>query len=1744
MPKKPKLLKELITEEEFVDYLTKLRRHGKDDIADYLIDQKQRFYIKLKNDPKYAHHVKGRTDDEINGMAIAKAFANLDIARGKAGTEKVETEGVGAYLPPNWDRMNNERQMAWLNNRIYSLPINTEERNKLERLRKWRMMRGHGVTLHQAYLSAQPVTPNPPPVPSPVPPPKKYEPDVKLVAPHVVTVRPGKATRARVNALPKGKWRGPVVLAIKRTDPGILTTFGFSSDQITEGIVPFSTYLNIVANVEEGNYDVVVEASDMTGMYLDEVHIRIEVVADAPIPTPIPVPPTPTPVPVPPPPQDDKFTLSVNTSPKGAGRTTPRDGEIHRYDKDEKIVIQQFANPDYTFVGWRVNGVDEPGTVMGGHNVLELTMDQNYTVFAVYEGGEKIILMVDSIPFDGVRVQIQDNPGPAAVWRDFGSGPNTPAHEEVVNGTYMIQVPAEVPHPTTGRIYKFIGWEDGSKKIPTGGNIQRKITISESTTLTAKYESLKLIIDSKPIRGIPITITSAVLPAGSVTRYSLDVQESETYKVEVPEIFEAPDNKVYYFKKWIRKDGEETSREIEVLIDKEGNTIVAEYEDFGKGVEHMDRPVTGSPYRSGLSRGASQASQRATAAMGIHGIKKRLGREVKPRELFKRGRDPHLLAATNKGKRMLNKYARLEYDHIFEGFKEKWKTEQKNFKAKRAEIRKKARLVKGLQFKAFFSKSSSATKTRYRTESENLRDLRREYMDMEKKFSDDLDRRSTRLAKELEKRAENIAVIVSRRFQIPLNSEDQKSVDAELKTYSQDLAEDFATRGRTIRHAAMRAMGIGSRGAETFGAAGMNLLYSLWDLLLGPWTWTTLFVIVYFLFILSYVDFSLQFLYVMPLIAALFVFILNFSDSFRPLDWVTHFMSGAMIGYGAAILLVALGAHKWSFIGGSASLGFWIAWIVLVFLAVFQLYQTSGHRVIIQASVVIIIFGWVALGPYSAYYEQAIDQVKTPMEIAWRAGKNAVTDIWLLATDPTEWYARQQLVNVRPERPLAFPKGVEVISLEALPPSVPGGQPFLFTTVIKNEGPLLATNIFVSASCNQWCDPPPPDPDIDKRKYHLCIDTTLRNDIWCAESCDEYEDETGKPEYTLNECVVQCRDKEVSIGPFGLSNLCRTRDPEQLKQNYYAAISSMERDEAEVITIPGFTANTFTGREAELRNAKINVNISYTYSTSSQLEVSVIDTEELQRRFREGDTVFKPVVATAKTSPAKLSLNVGPQPLKAGEEAFLLISVSNDRDDSRIILPDETLIEIIMPDSIGQDLVCDGQKAEFVQKEGQDVWRLRYEVIPSRGESRVEIKPYDFNSIYAFICTFTAKNDDEINIEQSGIVTAELRSYVFVHTIEKNVPVTTPIGVLSDPFERVCNTCGGGIFDTNICGRDECHGLSEGGDKVCYFEDLPGTHPPGFEACRSFGPDPKCEQFITKYACENEKENAPGGELNCKWVGGTNLGSDVDEGHCVTIEETERVSGTGAATCTEENYNRYKDKIQEAITEHKLGQYVDEPEVLVAAVISQESQWNPNAYNENDPSYGLMQIVPKFHSECDTAKITSYDVEENIDCGVQFLASLAQEHMDDPPRTYHCKPGTAPSYSGVDAVIRYYNGWNTRCTDEDGKTIGDPYYVENVKNGFETCRDVISAAEAVPQKGDPDYCEKKLENKISDADAVACLEGEGGCKLTAECKLIGREPNPPERLECRTNVVNGIGVCCFPSDTNEQCLQKFNEWNQ
>src|SRR3989338_7041408 len=1476
------------------------------------------------------------------------------------------------------------------------------------------------------------------------------------------------------------------------------------------------------------------------------------------------------PPPPPPPEGGDRVVLSVHVEPDNAGRTSPRDGEVHRYNKNSVMPVQQRPNKGYVFDHWVLDGTSiapnvAPARIAAdGQSVIDVTMDRNHTVFAVFTGGEdteKTNLIVDSTPFQRVRVNVHHG----NVQISGGPGSLTPISIDVQkNTTYSVTVPEKVTEPRSGKIFHFTEWEDGSKQGAVRGVIQRLVYIKEPTRLVAKYDALTLTVDSRPMRNVGVKIndgTGIRLMDRGVTRAREYVEEGKTYYIEVPETFLAPDGKTYTFEKW--EDGPTNSKR-QVLMEDEIKTIIADYKEPGK-VTHTQRPVTGSPYRSGMQR----PSDRLTSALGMSGFKGKIERDTKARDLYNIGgkagrRDPHLLAAVNKGKRIHNKYGRLEYTRIFGDFREKWKDRKETLsnyiKTKKQQIKNSKTAAKNA--KAALSKlkktdpGHAVALATYRQALANLQQAQRDLLDLrinfEKEFSADLENRSASIANVLNERSGAIAITVSRRYQIPINSDDQAAVSAELETYAKNLAEQFATRGRTYRHAFMRGLGVMSRGTETFGAFGQNVLGNTVDFIFGPWTFTTLFVLLQFFFVLTYVGYNLTYLWIFPIIGAGFAFILNFSDSFRPLDWVTHLSSGAIIGYSSMLLLIALGALSWSFM---STFVFWIIWAILGFLGLFQFYQTGGWKVVMQGGGIILLFAYVALGPYSAYYQQALDQVKTPVEIAFRAVSGAVTDVWLLATNPTEWHAKQQLVNVRPAHPIDFPKGIEVSLLDALPPSVPAQSEFAITAVIKNEGSIKepARDITVTLGCNQFCNKPPP-PDITQNTYRLCNEgsifslssTNLGSTYYCAESCGSDTPDPNVAGGSLQTCVDACNQK---------GNSCGTKSTAEFTSNYFFA-NSLDRGEARSISIRGFKALNVPGKQAQAALATVLFNLSYHYSTTSSLLTEVMAQDEINRRIQNNENIYRNVLAVAKSSPAQLSLNVGPQPLTAGQKSLLLVSVSNTRDDSSVVLQRGTKIVLTMPKVVGSGLVCGGSSKLISETAEKEI--VEYTV-----SQEITVLPYDFQSIFAFLCDFTAAPDQTVGDVKTGLVTAELPDYTFVLAKEKSVPITPKLGIIFDPYESTCNECGDGTFESCDT-QQECYAQDKQGVGACWYEfsDKPGATLIGgfyYDRCHSCARF-DCSRFITRGDCESTSTTpSQAGKcgLSCRWdttqtspsIIEVNKkiqcgsGDPLPDGLCVkkVITRTSVPTGpaTGACNNVPASYrnsyqSKYKDIIATQVDAQSLGSYVGGTQAavsLVSAIISQESGWNERALGDGGNSVGLMQINVPQHLECNSGKLRAFDAEENIRCGVGILVNIAKTKDINTPKTYACKN---VQYSGVDAILRYYNGWPSTCA-------GDKDYVENVKSGsgnynnWLACFQPSSTGTVAEFRGDQNYCQA-LFNAGS-----ACDEYQGGCRNDGECRPIAAGPNPPQRLACRTGLAS-VGICCYPTDDSTTCLKNFNEW--
>lgn len=1147
--------------------------------------------------------------------------------------------------------------------------------------------------------------------------------------------------------------------------------------------------------------------------------------------------------------------------------------------------------------------------------------------------------------------------------------------------------------------------------------------------------------------------------------------------------------------------------------------IIAYYKS--EGVIHTDRPNYRSPYQQGAyGRGRDSA----VSALGQKFFKGKIDRKVEPVKIRE---DPHLNAAINKGMRIMNKYAKAEYTRVFIPLRNRYRTRMAELRRMQREAKQaRGRLRKLLQqnssvlgaIKHFGSSEqdlvNAATQLIQggshiadqvfidaRNALEGFTRARDQYFE---DFNRDLETASVQLQNYLVQKAESVATQVLRRYRVPLNSDDDKKVRDALRGYAADIAEQFVTRGRTAGFAMQRGIMNMSRSLQTFGAFGNNFLYNTWILFTGPWVLMTIFVLLQFFFVLSFVGYNVQLLWVMPLITAIFTFILNFSDSMQPLDWVTHLSSGAAIGYSAMLFMVALNAQSFSFVGSVGGLGFWIVWIILCFLGIFQFYQSGGYKTVLQGSILILLFAYLALGPYQAYYNQVIDQAKAPVEIAYRAGERAVTDVWLLATNPTEWYARQQVQNVRPERPLSFPKGIEIAAIEALPPSVPAGQQFALAVVIKHDGIIEnATDVTLSLSCNQWCDSSfaVVSPDLSDDLKSPCVRCTTGNEdnVWCSPSSSAKD---GRCELTYENCIAKIPGDFASYGtPYQCPAITEpTRvDTSRLPKHVKDALAAktafyiddvIKRGEATIINSRNFVSRFIEGRQAEANFARVYFNLSYGYSTSSSLLVSVISNAELNRRFTEGETVFKQVTAVSKTTPAQVSINVGPQPLQEGADALLLIGVANTRDESKVVLEANSSIIVRIPRTVAENPRCD----QFVPvPAGDALYNESYHTIVYKVPQHVEVLAYEFQSIFAFICNFRTVNS--IDTLRTGLVTVEM-PYTFRLEQKKDIPITPPLGIIYEPFESTCAACGtvditsiGTAIESaaDICTPGECFDITSKQGKpgnpssTCYYEyagrtitQFAGT------ACHVCGSrNNTCDKFLSEETC-TEASGKCG--WSCTWLPGEYIHpiSNVPlEGRCAKVSAgpTQALAG-GACDRIRQAAASFKSSLPNVDEQVRSEGIANSFEEMVLKLAWHENEFrhckpdptkdplyciNDNTYQSlvcsADPSQriascGAMQIAININKQWRDSTQDygcngkgAYDLDCNVKIGIGLLIDNYKTFGTSGNPNPSCRDSRYRSkyqgYRGWKAALRAYNGWGCPA-DYLGGIEAAGNFVENV----------------------------------------------------------------------------------------------------
>src|SRR3989344_4309350 len=629
--------------------------------------------------------------------------------------------------------------------------------------------------------------------------------------------------------------------------------------------------------------------------------------------------------------------------------------------------------------------------------------------------------------------------------------------------------------------------------------------------------------------------------------------------------------------------------------------------------------------------------------------------------------------------------------------------------------------------------------------------------------------------------------------------------------YKNRLIRGFAGLRMIARNAAM--------GTMTWGDVWYTFWMNIRDFLFGPWIWGSLVVMLEWLLVGSYISPIVPnaFYFVAPLGIAGLTLLLNIEGSMqKPWDMLTHFVSGMMIGFSAVIIAVAVITPEdmagWD---NKEWFQFWFIWGgATMFIGIFSFYQTGGFLFVFQLSVLIMLFGWFALGPYRGVYADIVDQIRALILFVYTSFKDAFTDVWLLATNPQEYFARQQLKNVRAAQGINLPDGVEIesIDLQPLNPALSekGGvkQSFSASLEIRNKGKADARNVVAWVECDAFCTTATIG-NIDYVGWLKDIknadtrnpNTKISPELIAAAKAVSDNDPKQAEEFLKGSGLIE--ETVDSPGPFvsaGGATLKAAADvtTEIIKSPQWIGASidalkeirdkgsmhaksqavgfkvrdAMRPSEAVVQTITNIGSHEISPEsKAYLLVSSLKAHVEYDYSASSTLAVKVASNEEYNQVLRDRLLVY--VVARGSPTTAQISLSVGRQPLKAGQQYDLVVSVINTRPDGHVYLDSTTPINISIPASMATSLSCltlDGEYTPATPDTKEGAYKISY--APG---ANVDIKPSKFSSLFAFTCKFTTPAT--IDAVKTGLITAKLDTYRFRTTKDINVRYSPPVGV-------------------------------------------------------------------------------------------------------------------------------------------------------------------------------------------------------------------------------------------------------------------------------------------------------------------------------------------------------------------------------
>ena len=335
-------------------------------------------------------------------------------------------------------------------------------------------------------------------------------------------------------------------------------------------------------------------------------------------------------------------------------------------------------------------------------------------------------------------------------------------------------------------------------------------------------------------------------------------------------------------------------------------------------------------------------------------------------------------------------------------------------------------------------------------------------------------------------------------------------------------------------------------------------------------------------------------------------------------------------------------------------------------------YRSGGPGVVYTLSLIVIMFGYLFMGPYSGYLKTYTDKLTGPMEIAIGQISLVGNDLWLIATDPQKYIEKTEMSTVRTDTPtISYPLGVEFKQIDVMPKDVPANQSFYVRVYAVNEGKMPA-NVVIRAACS--------------------------NNLCCMEGSCGVSDDTVQ-------IYPPVEEPPLTLQPMEALNF--------MFEQPFKAITYKKSD---------------VGKEAQ-----VNVSLHYSHSTSSRLSVKVMSTDEIQRIMTDplaGESLFRSEVSVGKNAPGMLALTVGYQPLFTAAPNVLVVSVVNKRPKGVVILDESTKINISLDPRIGTGLDCSANN-EFNCVSEPSMQNATCEIVRANG-----IDPINPGGYRPITCTF------------------------------------------------------------------------------------------------------------------------------------------------------------------------------------------------------------------------------------------------------------------------------------------------------------------------------------------------------------------------------------------------------------------------